>query len=183
MNDLVEAIRAEHRRVLELADEVLARCEEGPAGERAARKAIDALIALESRHEATEAMFLWPVVRDALPEHTGLRETAQNQERQARRHLHRLHKVAGRPGSAELATFAVREIVSHVGLEESQILTALSSALSPYDAVRIGRMYEATSKTAPTRPHPRVPAIPGLLSLTGPMAARMDRVRDLLRIR
>ncbi len=180
MIDLVEAVRAEHRRVLEVADEVLARCGEGPDGERAAAKPIRLLVALESRHEAAEAMFLWPVVRDAMPEYAALRETAQRQERQAKRDLHRLRKLAGQPGSADLAARVVRAIVGHVGLEESQILTSLASTLSPDDSVRIGAMYRRASRSAPTRPHPRVPAIPGLLSVMAPVASRADRVRDLL---
>lgn len=183
MTDLVEAIRAEHRRILELTDEVLAHCGDGGDGARAAVKPIYALVALESRHEATEARFLWPVVRDAMPEYAALRETAERQERQARRDLHRLHKLAGHPGSADLAVRVVRQIVTHVGLEESQILASLAGSLSPNDSVRIGRMYRDASRRAPTRPHPRVPAIPGVLSLTGPMSARVDRVRDLLRRR
>lgn len=183
MTDLIEAVRAEHRRILELTDEVLARCGEGPDGERAPVKPIDALVALESRHESTEARFLWPVVRDTMREYAGLRETAQRQERQARRDLYRLHKVAGQPGSAGLAVRVARQIVTHVGLEESQILAALAGTLSPNDSVRIGRMYRDASKNAPTRPHPRLPAVPGLLSMVGPMSARMDRTRDLLKRR
>lgn len=157
--------------------------QEGVGSERSARQAIDALVALESQHEAAEAMYVWPVVRDTLPEYAGIRETAQLQERQARHRLHRLRKVAGHPGSAALAAVVVREVVIHVGLEESQVLPSLESALSYNDSARIARMYRRASAAGPTRPHPLVPAIPGVLSLTAPMAARADRVRDLLRIR
>ncbi len=183
MRDLVEAVRAEHRKVLELGDEILARCEEGPVGERRARRVIDALVALESRHEAAEARVLWPVVRDVLPEYADLRETARAQERQARRHIYRLHKAAGREGTEPLAAAVVREVVAHVGMEESQILPSLAAALSPNDSIRLGLLYQRLSATAPTRPHPRVPAVPGVLSLVGPVAGRVDRVKDLLRIR
>lgn len=183
MRDLVEAVRAEHRKVLELADEILARCQEGPVGERRAKKPIDALVALESRHEAAEARYLWPVVRDVLPQYTALRETAVGQEKRARKQIRLLHRVAGREGSGPLATAVAREVVAHVGLEESQILPSLASSLDSDYSVRIGRMYEQASRSGPTRPHPHVPAIPGVLALMTPAAARMDRVRDLLRLR
>lgn len=183
MDDLVEVVRSEHRRILEAAEEVLGSYQEGSADERARRKAVHVLVVQESRHEVAEAMYLWPVVRDVLPEYSAMRETAQMQERQARRRLHRLHKLAGEPGSGLLAAQVVREILSHVGLEESQILPSLADALSANDGARIGRMYRSTSKSAPTRPHPLVPAIPGVLSMTAPVAYRLDRVRDLLRIR
>ena len=183
MKDLVEAVRAEHHRVLELGEEILARCGEGPVGERRARRVIDALVSLESRHEAAEARVLWPVVRDVLPEYADLAEMARGQESRARRSIHHLHKAAGREGTAPLAAAVVDEVVAHVGLEESQILPSLAAALSPNDSIRLGLLYQQVSAAAPTRPHPRVPAVPGVLSLVGPVAGRMDRVKDLLRIR
>lgn len=183
MRDLIEAVQFEHRRVLELVDDILGLCGEGRVGERRARKPIDALVALESRHEAAEARYLWPVVRDVLPEQVVLREAATAQEKRARQRLHLLHRIAGRDGSAPLAAAIAQDVVTHVGLEESQILPSLASSLDPDDSVRIGRMYEQASRSGPTRPHPRTPAIPGVLALVSPAAARMDRVRDLLRLR
>ena len=34
--------------------------------------------------------------------------------------------------------------------------------------------------TAPTRPHPQVPPRPGVLKATGPVAAIVDRLRDIV---
>lgn len=183
MRDLIEAIRAEHREALELAEEILARCGEGRVGELRAKKPIDALVSLESRHEAAEARYLWPAVRDVLPWHAGMREAACAQEKRARSELRALHRFAGTEGSAHLAARVVGDLITHVGLEETEILPSLESAIDPDQSVRIGRLYEKASRAGPTRPHPRVPAVPGVLALVGPAAARADRVRDLLRLR
>lgn len=183
MIDLVAAIRGEHQRVLDLADRLEQKYEKWPLGEHAAKKALHELVALEARHEAAEARFLWPVVRDAMREHARVRATAVLQEREARWLLHRLHKTAGTEDSVELVPRVVRAVRTHVGLEETQVLPVLESVLSRNDLLSLGPQFERASSLAPTRPHPRTPAIPGVLAAVGPMARRADRLRDLLRIR
>lgn len=182
MPDLITAIQAEHRRVLELADGILEGYWKWPVGERAGWRDIRALVALESRHEVSEARFLWPVVRDAMPEYAAVLADAKAQERDARRRLHRLRRAEGTAAGAGMVPVAMRALTIHIGLEEAQILPSLAARLSPTDSARLGHVYEAASAAAPTRPHPRVPAIPGLLGLVGPVAARADRIRDLLRL-
>lgn len=178
--DLIAAIQAEHRQVLDLADQVL---DGYGSGSGHGRRALRSLIALESRHEVAEARFLWPVVRDVLPEYAGIRDDARAQERHARRVLHRLHRSGGGPGEEELVERAVRAVIAHVGLEESQVLPSLADRLDLDHAARLGALYEQASASGPTRPHPHVPAVPGLLALAGPLAARTDRMRDLLHLR
>ena len=180
---LVEAVRLEHRRILDVAGRLVDKAEKWPLGEHATRKALHGLVALESRHEAAEARFLWPVVRDLLPEYAAIRETAEIQERQARWQLHHLHKAAGTEAAVDLAARVVRDMRIHVGLEESQILPALEAELSRNDALSLGPQFQRASELGPTRPHPRTPAIPGVLALVGPVARRADRLRDLLRLR
>lgn len=183
MTDLVEAVRREHRKVMELAERLGEKYERWPLGEHAARKAVDELVSLESRHEVAEALYLWPVVRDLLPEYAEIRATARRQESQARRLLHSLHKSAGTEESVELVPRVVQAVRIHVGLEDSQILAALEDTLPDNDALRLGPQFERASALAPTRPHPLTPAVPGVLSLVGPLARRADRLRNLLRLR
>jgi hypothetical protein len=192
MITLTDAIRRDHERIIEQAEEVLERYDGRPVADSRARKAVHGLVVLESRHEAAEARNLWPVVRDALPEYRRLRAHALQEEREARRHLHRLHKWAARSartsdgfepaaGVPEGVTVVVQELIAHIGLEQSEILPALDAALERFDSIRIGQMFRAALASAPSRPHPKVPPIPGLLALVSPAAVRYDRVRDLLR--
>lgn len=183
MTELVEAVRKEHREILQLVDRLEESYEKWPLGERAERKAIHELVALESRHEVAEAQVLWPVVRDTLRELSGVRAVAQGQERDGRRLLHRLHKTAGTDECRPLVPKVVQLIRLHVALEESQILTPLESDLSRNDSMSLGDVYERISAKSPTRPHPLTPAIPGVLAMAAPMARRADRLRDLLRLR
>ncbi|HET9078088.1 MAG TPA: hemerythrin domain-containing protein [Acidimicrobiales bacterium] len=181
--DLVDAIGREHLRILRLVDRLVEGCQNLALHEHAARKAAATLVALESRHEAAEVRYLWPVVRDALPEYADIRATAEAQEREARRLLHTLSKSL-KPASAPAEVGAVsKSIRIHIGLEDSQLLPALKATLDPNDSVRLGRLFVEASANGPTRPHPRLPAVPGLVAAASPLAARVDRVRDLLRIR
>lgn len=192
MITLIDAIRRDHERIIERAEEVLDRYDGRPVADSRARKAVHGLVVLESRHEAAEARYLWPVVRDALPEYRSLRAHALQEEKDARRHLHRLHKWAVRSartprepeppeGVPEGVTIVVKELIAHIGFEQSQILPALEATLDGFDSIRIGQMFQDALAASPSRPHPKVPPIPGLLALVSPVAMRVDRVRDLLR--
>lgn len=180
MLDLVGAVRAEHRRILARADAVAQRFAKRPFDRDRARRAVHALTVAESRHEVAEARYVWPVVRDLLPELAEVRAAGEADERQLRRWLKDLHAAAGSVSAAPLAERVAASVVSHVGLEESHVLPALAATLSERDAYRLGRQYQRASAAAPTRPHPHVPAIPGVLAAVSPLARRLDHVRDLL---
>jgi hypothetical protein len=183
VNDLIRAIRKDHASILDKADDLAQHYSRWPLGEHAAGRALHELVVAESRHESAEAQVLWPLVRDLLGQYRDIAEVGREQERDARWQLHRLHKARGTPASAEMVPAIVGAVRTHVGLEESQILPALASTLSRKDSLRLGPVFEAALRCAPSRPHPRLPAIPGLLAATAPLARRSDRMRDLLRLR
>jgi len=58
----------------------------------------------------------------------------------------------------------------------------LRSVLSAETAAELGSELGSKiadgKKTAPTRPHPRTPASPGVLKAAGPAAAAADKARD-----
>lgn len=183
MTHLVEAVQREHRKILGLVERLEEKSAKWPLGEHAARKAVHDLVALEARHEAAEERFVWPLVRDLMREHAAIRETALSQEREARWLLHRLHKAAGTETAVEMVPAVAQAIRIHVGLEDSQVLPGLADSLPRKESFRLGPQYEQASASGPTRPHPRTPAIPGVLALVSPLASRADRLRDLLRLR
>lgn len=181
--DLVGTVRQQHRAILELTDRMLERYESSPISHYSAVRAADALVAAESRHEVAEAVFLWPVVRDLLPELAGLRASAQAQEREARRLLLGLHRSAAGEQAAAVAAEVGKALSLHVRFEETQFLAPLAVALDLRDSYRLARLFSDLSRRGPSRPHPRVPDIPGLLRSGAPVVARADRVRDFLRMR
>jgi hypothetical protein len=51
--------------------------------------------------------------------------------------------------------------------------------LDPDDLEKMGNLLESMKALSPTRPHPHMPATPPYNIMAGPLAAFLDRVRDL----
>lgn len=182
MTDLVGAVRAEHARILDAVQQLGDYHARRPLREHAARRALHEVITLESRHEVAEARVLWPVVRDLMPELSEVREAALIQEKWARRQLHRLLRARTTAEIDEWTPRVIQAVRSHIGLEESQVLNALEATLPRSVALSLGPLFERISASAPTRPHPHTPAVPGVLAAVGPLARRVDRFRDFLHL-
>lgn len=183
MTDLVAVLRGEHRRILAANEVMRARYHAYPFDPARARRAVHRLVRVEAGHEVAEACFLWPLVRDLLPEYRQMREEAAAEEKELARWLRQLHKSSGTASSVALAEKVSRAVVSHIGMEEGQILPSLDAVISRYDSARLGRHYAEFSARTPSRPHPRLPAVPGLIALSGPLVGRVDRILDRLRVR
>jgi hypothetical protein len=168
---------------------MLAELEKGPTratgasqDQLALRKTMtEQLIIEESRHEALEEMYFWPVVRDHLPDGDTLADQATGQEQEAKQVLARLDKLGA--GDAEfeelLGTFigAARE---HIEFEETAVWPRLRTALNTERAAELGAQIAEGKKTAPTRPHPHTPPSPGALKTARPAVAAADKVRDAM---
>jgi hemerythrin superfamily protein len=185
MADVFEVLRRDH-------DEVrakLARLESGPGSASGAseaelrlrKKLTDELIMEESRHEAAEEEYFWPVVRERLAEGQRLADQAAVQEQQGKRVLHQLGKLD--PTEAEFDALLiqfVRDGRAHMVFEETQVWRPLGQILSEQEADGLGAAIEQAKPVAPTRPHPHMPAAPAVLKTAGPAIAAADMVRDIL---
>lgn len=185
MADVFTVLGQDHEEVKQM----LAELEKGPSRVTGAsqdqlalrKKMTEQLIIEESRHEALEEMYFWPVVRDHLADGGTLADRATGQEQEAKEVLAKLDKLDA--GDAEfenlLGTFtgAARE---HIRFEETAVWPGLRTALNTERAAELGTQIAAGKKTAPTRPHPRTPPSPGALKAAGPVAAVTDQVRDKL---
>lgn len=143
------------------------------------KKMVQQLVIEESKHEAVEEMYFWPAVRDAVTDGTDLANQAQDQEQEGKEVLNRLDKLA--PDDAEfealLAEF-VKAGRAHIAFEETTVWPSLRSVLTAEQADDLGHKLAEGKKTAPTRPHPKTPASPGVLKTAGPVVAAADRLRD-----
>jgi hypothetical protein len=134
------------------------------------------LIIEESKHEALEEMYFWPVVRDHLPDGDTLADQATSQEQEAKEVLAKLDA-----GDAEFEKLLGRFIGAareHIQFEETAVWPGLRTALNTERAAELGTQIAEGNKTAPTRPHPHTPPSPGALKAAGPIAAVADRARD-----
>jgi hypothetical protein len=137
------------------------------------------LIIEESRHEALEEMYFWPVVRGYHPAGDTLADEATRQEQRAKDMLASLDKLdAGEPEFEQLLGTFTRAAREHIRFEEIQVWPGMRAVLPAAFADDLGRKIAEAKKNAPTRPHPRIPPSPGLLKATAPAVAAADKARD-----
>jgi hypothetical protein len=72
----------------------------------------------------------------------------------------------------------VIEESKHEAVEETTVWPSLRDNLTAAEADDLGRKLEEGKVNAPTRPHPKTPASPGVLKAAGPAVAAADRLRD-----
>jgi hemerythrin superfamily protein len=183
MPDVFAVLGQDHAEVKQMLDTL----ENGPARMggastsqlEARKKLVEALIIAESKHEAVEEEYFWPVVRDLSGDGPALAEQGTHQEQEAKVILDRLGKLdPADDGFEELVAAIVRDGRSHIAFEEERVWPRLRELLTPSGAEKLGMKLLQAKDTAPTRPHPNVPPRPGVLKAGGPAAALADRVRD-----
>lgn len=162
MPSAFDVLRKDHEKVRRMLSEL----ETGPTRASGANpdqltlreKMVQQLIIEESRHEAVEEMYFWPIVRDRLTDGKELTRHALDQERQGTEVLDRLDKLEAGDGEFEML---LGELISagraHIAFEEAHVWPQLRLALTAQEADELGQRIEEGKKTAPTRPHPGTP--------------------------
>ena len=185
MPSVFEVLSSDHEEVKRM----LLEFEAGPTAATGAsadqlalrKKMAQTLVIEESRHEAVEEMYFWPAVRDRLPDGGRLADQANEQEQEGKQVLDALDKAsADDPRFEELLGTFISAGREHIAFEETQVWPGLRAALSEAEASELGGRLEQAKKTAPTRPHPRTPAAPGVLKSAGPAVAAADKARDAI---
>jgi hemerythrin-like domain-containing protein len=183
MPSVFDVLGQDHQEVKRM----LAELEKGPTAATGAndnhlllrKKMAEELIIEESRHEAAEEMYLWPAVRDRLPNGDELADTATGQEQEGKKVLDQLDKLnADQAEFEELVFTFINAGREHIAFEETKVWPPLRATLTEDEAARLGEQIAEAKKTAPTRPHPRTPPSPGVLKGAGPVVGAADRLRD-----
>jgi len=183
MTSVFEVLGHDHEEVKRMLSEL----EKGPTSETGAsqdqlalrKKMTEQLIIEESKHEAVEEMYFWPTVRDRVPDGGKLAGEAIEQEQEGKQVLDKLDKLdADDTDFEDVLTKFIKAGREHIAFEETRVWPGLRAALSQQEARELGGKLAEGKKTAPTRPHPRTPASPGVLKTAGSAAAAADRVRD-----
>lgn len=183
MPDVFTVLGQDHAEVKQMLDKL----ENGPTRTGGAsasqlqdrKQLVQALIIAESKHEAVEEEFFWPVVRDLSGDGAQLAGQGTRQEQEAKVVLHRLDGLDPADDEfEELVTTIIDDGRAHIAFEEERVWPALREVLNSAGAEHLGEQLMRGKDTAPTRPHPEVPPRPGVLKATGPVAAIVDRLRD-----
>jgi hemerythrin-like domain-containing protein len=181
MPDLFVLLAEDHRRLLAIIDDLWVGPRLGESPLRHRQRTVERLVMVASQHEASEEQFLWPVVRDALATGGDTVGTGLAQEAEARGRMAELEGIAHDKDRFEAVAPSVAEAIRrHISYEDLEVLPRLAAVLSEEEADIVGDRARRARRLSPTRPHPHLPPIPGLLKSAGLVAAVLDRTWDFL---
>ena len=175
-HDVVDVLTTDHREATELIEQIL-----GTSDPEQRRDLADSLISELVRHSVAEEMYVYPAMRDHLPNG----DEAVEHDTSEHKELEALMKAleAADAGSSEF-TSTVEQIRAalrdHVSDEENEQFPALRQHLPQEKLVELKEKVELAKKIAPTRPHPSAPNAELFHKMVGPGVGLVDRLRDRL---
>jgi hemerythrin superfamily protein len=173
--DVVDILTTDHHEVLDLIGQIPG----ADAGQR--RDMADTVIAELMRHSVAEEMYVYPAMKDHLPEGESRVQHDVEEHQQLVEIMKELEDVDA-ADSRFLETLGRLETVlrDHVSDEESDQFPLLRAHLTREQLVEIGGKVEVAKKAAPTRPHPSAPHSELFHKTLGPGVGLVDRLRDKL---
>lgn len=138
---------------------------------------VDVLTAWVSRHLSAEQRYLYPLVRQLLPEGERLIEQELSQDQVI---LRRLAALRSSPSQAfpHIADELVTDLRRHAYAAARDILPRLEEMTQRDDLISLGDLLTEAAASAPTRPHPNTPDRPPWNRMIDPLVGVVDRMRD-----
>jgi hemerythrin superfamily protein len=173
-NDVLAAVRRDHRQIGELISQV-----ESASGEQK-QTAFEALVRKLAVHETAEEEVVHPLGRMAGADDV-VRERLE-EEGHAKRALSDLDGMSVDSPEFEQRFAQIKaEVLDHARHEEDEEHPRIAAAESPEKLQRLAGVFEVAEATAPTHPHKAAPT--GMVGnlVIGPMFSVVDRVRDAVR--
>jgi hemerythrin superfamily protein len=174
--DVVDVLSADHQEFLDLIAQIKATRHAEEQKDLA-----DTLIAELVRHSVAEEMWVYPAMRDHLPDG----EAKVQHDTEEHKELEVLMKQleGADPADVEFVTTVSRieEVLrDHVSDEEDEQFPELRAHVPHDDLVVMARRVEKAKKVSPTRPHPAAPNNELFHKTVGLGAGMVDRLRDAL---
>src|SRR4051794_17440736 len=174
--DVVDELTRDHREVTALLDELL---ETNDPETR--RDMADTAITELVRHSVAEEMYVYPAMRDHLPEGDKEVEHDIEEHKELERTMKELEGCdANDHRFMELVRQLRGQLHHHATDEENEQFPQLRAQVPHEQLVKMREQVETAKKVAPTRPHPAAPNNEVFHKMVGPGVGLMDRVRDKL---
>lgn len=183
--DAIEFLREDHRELLEMLDRLEAAPTVKDGADRAVLEArkhlVTEIVIAESRHEAVEEEYFWPMVRKEVPDGDRLAGPGIDQEAAAKYLLEAMERTAAyHPDFDAMVERLLHDGREHIWYEQDEVWPRVEAAIGNDRLTKVGEQMAAAKEKAPTRPHPSTPPAPGVLKTVGKVAALADRARDAL---
>ena len=172
--DVVDLLTADHHDVLSLLQEIRT----GTEPDRR-RELADVVIGELVRHSVAEEMFVYPAMRQHLPDGDEAVEHDIGEHKELEK-LMRTWENADASADEFDRVFRDLERVlrDHVQDEETEQFPQLRDHIPHEEVVDLAEKVEAAKRVAPTRPHPLAPNNALFHFLVGPGVGLVDRLRD-----
>ncbi|WP_336921321.1 hemerythrin domain-containing protein [Aquipuribacter sp. SD81] len=174
--DVVDLLSADHEEFLGLLGQIRSTRDAEQQKELA-----DTLVAELVRHAVAEEMWVYPAMRDHLPDGEAKVQHDTEEHKELEVLLKRLE--AADPADDEFVTTVARveEVLrDHVADEESEQFPELRAHVPHDELVDMARRVAKAKKVSPTRPHPSAPNSELFHKTVGLGAGMVDRLRDAL---
>jgi hemerythrin-like domain-containing protein len=173
--DVVDILTTDHQEVLELVGRI------PTANPQERRDMADTVIAELMRHSVAEEMFVYPAMREHLPDGEQAVQHDTDEHQQLVEVMKRLEGLdSAEPEFLQALSELEAVLRDHVSDEETEQFPQLRSAIPHEQLVSIGKKVELAKKAAPTRPHPSAPHSALFHKTLGPGVGLVDRLRDAL---
>jgi hemerythrin superfamily protein len=174
--DVVDELTVDHREALALLDRIAASSDHG---ER--RDLADTVIAEVVRHAVAEEMYVYPAMREHLPDGEQAVKHDIEEHKELEEVMKRLEAAdASEPGFDSLVREMTDLLRHHASDEETEQFPQLRERIPHEQLVRMREKVDTAKKVAPTRPHPGAPNNELFHKLAGPGVGLVDRLRDRL---
>jgi hemerythrin superfamily protein len=174
--DVVDVLTADHREATALIADIWATAEP-----QARRDLADTLISELVRHAVAEEMYVYPAMRQHLPDGEAAVEHDIEEHKELETVMKELEAVdATEPRFTELVRELEGTLADHIADEEREHFPQLRANLPREDLVQLAGKVESAKKLAPTRPHPSAPNSQVFHKMVGPGVGLVDRLRDRL---
>ncbi len=174
--DVIDVLVTDHREALELVEQIRTSTD---AEQR--RDLTDSLISELVRHSVAEEMYVYPAMREHLPNGDEAAEHDTKEHKQLEATMKKLESAdaSGTEFAGHLAELE-RILRDHVSDEEQEQFPKLRQHVPAERLVELKGKVETAKKIAPTRPHPAAPNAELFHKLVGPGVGLVDRLRDKL---
>jgi hemerythrin superfamily protein len=174
--DVVDLLTVDHAEVTALIADIWA-----TQDATLRRDLMDTVIAELVRHSVAEEMYVYPAMRQYLPDGAAAVEHDTTEHKELEVTMKQLESVdVTDVRFAELLRQLETILADHVADEERDQFPQLRARVPRAELVEIAGKVETAKKLAPTRPHPSAPNNQLFHKLVGPGVGLVDRLRDRL---
>jgi hypothetical protein len=174
--DVIDELITDHQEALQLLDRIASISD---VDER--RNLADIVISEIVRHSVSEEMYVYPAMREHLPDGEQVVEHDTQEHKELEEIMKALEGVAASdPQFDALVRQLTDKLRHHAQDEETEQFPRLRESVPRDELVRLREKVETAKKVAPTRPHPDAPHSELFHKIVGPGVGLVDRLRDKL---